>query len=965
MSPMDETNAAKLFGDIAVEMGLASRQAVGEALRLQAERKKTGAPRLIGQILVETKAMPPSGITLVLARQGLVTARCRDCGRGFTMKTDLWHEGSLCPMCRKPLSLEAGDRPAAGAAVQPAAEPRPDGGTEDLARGMVLGGCEIDSLLGRGGMGSVYKARHAGLRKDVAVKVLSPGLGSSPGLVERFLLEARAAAKLDHENIVGVLNTGFEQGRHFIVMQYVQGETLAQRLEREGKMPARALLEIAVRVGRGLAAAHKRGIIHRDIKPSNIMISTDGAVKVADFGLAKDLGSDAGLSRPGTVMGSPYYMSPEQAEGLRLDQRTDIYSLGVTLYHCLSGRRPFTAETPLGVLVKHIKDPPVPLRSLSPEVPKEVADVVEKMMSKLPEDRFPDCEAMAAAMESALAGPPPREESGGTPPARARISARAAAAAAAAAVAAGACILAAVSAFGPGAADPPADAPDRAEADDSALREAVRYAAARPADPADALAYAESLRPRCSTAEARRGIAALSARLRSDIEKRAGELFEKAGADSEALRASGNLPGALDALNSFPARYATESVRPALESLRAGISCAIMAEIRAPVSRTPGSPQDIRDASAEISRLRAKYKAAPWGEEVARAEQDLEKEAGLLMGRIAREAGTRFDAGDPDAAIRMLDAAAGMGFESVEANLEAVKSRWLGQSAAVTMRKLLQSGDAAKAAAAGRRALETGMLSGATRDAVERLLAHAARLEEGMVHVDGGAFVHGGKTFVFDSFYIDRFEATNAQYKAFMIAGGYSNPLLWPGPEAEAARKSVASSSPWPRHWDKGAIPRGEELHPVRGISWYEARAYAIWKGRTLPTEVQWMAAAGFEAGTGRLRNYPYGDKYDPRAAYASKGPEFPPTTSVDSYPSGRSPSGLYHAAGNVYEWVDDWLGSAEEFKILKGGDSADAVAEEMTRVDSRGFASADSPHPGAGFRTACGASALRELGLR
>ncbi len=943
---MSDKEKPGLFGEIAVREGLIDAGALGAALEAQEERKAFGNPRLIGQILVEKGLLSPQDVQRILVKQGLILARCGECKRGYTMRRGFWQPGMLCPSCRKPLAMDPGfEAPdaeqatpstgAAGAAGQ--AQEADFGGpleeSDGLAPGAVIGGCEISGLLGRGGMGSVYKARHVGLNKTVAVKILSSALNASPGQVERFLLEARAAAKLDHQNIVGVLNVGRDLGRHFIVMQYVEGETLAGKLSREGRISPREVLRIAIQVARGLAAAHGKGIIHRDIKPSNVMIGVDGVVKVADFGLAKDLGSDAGLSRPGAVFGSPYYMSPEQAEGRRIDQRADIYSLGITLYHCLSGRRPFTAETPLGVLVKHIKEPMPPLSLPGQGIPSRLCGIVAKMTAKEPQDRYPDCEAMALEMGRVLAeieaGPAPA--SGCDRGARIRV---------ACAIAAILILIAAVAALGvslgggsPDSFEPPlppekavagpepqpanggkAAAPDPPADDCRHVEEARKYSSSHAGDPAGALVRAESLKALCRSESSRRAIEEICIRLRE----------EAAGL--------------------------------------ARVSAAVLEEIREPLGLIGQTAASAAKAKAAVRVLRSKYSGSGWEKNVKDVEDEIARRTEALFLGIISQAEAAAAKGEAGTALRLIEDVQGSGIANVESAAAGIRARIEAQGSADRIRDLIRAGRLADAMAAGRAAIETGA-AGGSNAAVALLIGHARMIEDGMAHVEASGASPG--TGSFRPFYIDRFEVTNARFKVFMNAGGYLNPAFWPGQEAEEFRKALAGSTPWPRHWIGGEIPKGEEFHPARNITWFEAKAYCLWKGRRLPTEAEWMIAAGLDSRSGRMRAYPYGDRYDPAGAYTGKGPEFPPTAPVTAYPAGMSHFGLHHAAGNVYEWVDDWHAGGREFKVMKGGDSSDVAPEEMTRVDSRNRGSPDVPYAMTGFRTAADAPALAELGLK
>ncbi len=262
----------------------------------------------------------------------------------------------------------------------------------------------IERKLGGGGMGAVYLAHHSGLNKPVAIKVLPGQLTQNPDFISRFVREARLAARLEHPNVVQVYDVGEENGTHYISMQYVEGRSLDAILRERKKLAVGEALAIAKRVAVALGAAHRLGIVHRDIKPANILISKDGIVKVGDFGLAKDQDANRSISETGQILGTPYYMSPEQAQAEKVDARSDLYSLGATLYHMLSGRRPHEAATPLAIVVKVIHETAAPLREADPSIPEGVSALVARLMAKKPEERFASAEELVRELDALKAG---------------------------------------------------------------------------------------------------------------------------------------------------------------------------------------------------------------------------------------------------------------------------------------------------------------------------------------------------------------------------------------------------------------------------------------------------------------------------------------------------------------------------------------------------------------------------------
>jgi serine/threonine protein kinase len=273
-----------------------------------------------------------------------------------------------------------------GAPMPTAAPPKPPG---DSRIGKTIGQCLIQQKLGQGGMGTVYLARHLTLNKPVAVKVLRGDLPTDVQGVDRFLREARSAARLDHPRIVHIYDAGQQKGVYYIVMQYVPGESLATRLRREQRLSAQDALRVFRAVAEGIQHAHTNGIVHRDIKPDNILLGSDGSVKIVDFGLACVIESDPNLSRTGTILGSPNFMSPEQATGQRVDKRTDVYSLGATLYQMLTGLPPFQASSSIGVVCKVVREPLRPPHELNASIPTPLSRFVCHLMNKDREKRIP------------------------------------------------------------------------------------------------------------------------------------------------------------------------------------------------------------------------------------------------------------------------------------------------------------------------------------------------------------------------------------------------------------------------------------------------------------------------------------------------------------------------------------------------------------------------------------------------
>lgn len=306
----------------------------------------------------------------------------------------------------------------APAALEDTALPAPPAGTEPqspIARskapatelsGQHLAHFRIERKLGKGGMGEVYLATDLALQRPVAIKILSRDIAEDPDLRERFYREARAQARIQHPNVCHIYFIGQESGQLFFAMEYVDGESLQERLDREGKIPPGAAVELCRMAALGLREAHRHGFTHRDVKPSNLMVDRHGHVKVVDFGIAKQTGDRAApaITREGagTLIGTPLYMAPEQARGDAIDFRADIYALGATLHHLVAGAPPFQGSSDLAVISHHLSEPRprlTPSRRLRESSPLDA--LCDRMMAKRATDRFASYDDLIAAMDQA------------------------------------------------------------------------------------------------------------------------------------------------------------------------------------------------------------------------------------------------------------------------------------------------------------------------------------------------------------------------------------------------------------------------------------------------------------------------------------------------------------------------------------------------------------------------------------
>jgi serine/threonine-protein kinase len=269
--------------------------------------------------------------------------------------------------------------------------------------GMCLNGrYRLDAQIGSGGMSTVYRAFDMTLERPVAVKLMHREIASDSDQLERFRREARAVAQLSHPHIVGVIDAGEEDGRPYIVFEYVEGETLKRRIRRMGRLPVDEAIAYAIEIARALGAAHARAIVHRDIKPQNVLVDEEGSAKVTDFGIARSLDED-GLTADGRVLGTTDYVSPEQALGHDVNGQSDIYSLGVVLFEMLTGDVPFHGENQVSVAMKHVREDMPDVKEARPEVSAGLAAVLERMTDKDLGRRHPDAAAVVADLEDALA----------------------------------------------------------------------------------------------------------------------------------------------------------------------------------------------------------------------------------------------------------------------------------------------------------------------------------------------------------------------------------------------------------------------------------------------------------------------------------------------------------------------------------------------------------------------------------
>ena len=359
---MAETSVDTIFGKLALDQGLCTDEELQKCMAKLKARAAAETPSNLAQVMLESSIITRS--------------------QAERLRNQLRRESKTAS------SLPTGAGPGAGHQIP---------------------GYQIMGKLGAGAMAIVYKARQVSLDRTVAIKILPKKFSENPDYVERFYKEGRAAAKLNHNNIVQAVDVGEAAGHHYFVMEYVEGKTIYDDLAAGKIFKETDALDIIIQVANALAHAHAKGLIHRDVKPKNIMINTAGVVKLADMGLAREMTDiKAAQTEAGRAYGTPYYIAPEQIRGeVDIDGRADIYALGATLYHMVTGRVPFEAANPSDVMRKHLKEPLIPPDHINTSLSAGVSEVVETMMAKNKNDRYTNIEQLRTDLDAVRNGSPP------------------------------------------------------------------------------------------------------------------------------------------------------------------------------------------------------------------------------------------------------------------------------------------------------------------------------------------------------------------------------------------------------------------------------------------------------------------------------------------------------------------------------------------------------------------------------
>jgi tRNA A-37 threonylcarbamoyl transferase component Bud32 len=394
----EDEEEQQLFGEAVIARGLATPDQVHGCLKEQAELAGQGVFKNLGELLIGRGILTPEQVKALVEEQDQVIMFCPRCAEKYNVLRS-WQDTAKCP-ADSAILARSGKEDTVGVAATLGTT----GGKLESPIGMDVGGCKIVELIAKGSMGAVYKAKHVGLNRYVAVKML-PSVSNNPDLVKRLLFEARAVAKLEHPNIVQIYDVGFQRGYFFIVMQLLKGGTLEEKLAEMKSLPVPASLDIVRDVAQGLGAAHEKGVIHRDVKPANIMVSDDGRARLTDFGLAQDVENPE--ERSGLIVGTPYYMSPEQWLGHKADERSDLYSLGIILYQMVTGRRAFEGETVNELMHQHLKVAPVSPKKIDPELSDGLCALIKKMIAKPPRKRYPTMREFVLDLQKVIGGQDP------------------------------------------------------------------------------------------------------------------------------------------------------------------------------------------------------------------------------------------------------------------------------------------------------------------------------------------------------------------------------------------------------------------------------------------------------------------------------------------------------------------------------------------------------------------------------
>ncbi len=886
-----------------------------------------------------------------------------------------------------------------------------------------IAGFRLQEMIAKGGMGAVYRAHQVSMDRTVAVKILAPQYTADPVFTERFLKEARAAARLSHPNIVQAIDVGQAEGHYYFVMEFVEGPTLAALLRDRKKLPPAEACSVITQIARALLHAHRVGMLHLDIKPGNIMLTPAGLAKLADFGLARHVeDEDTIYAQKKIIFGTPHYMSPEQIRGAPdMDARSDIYSLGVTFYELVTGKNPFAAPTTREILrnVKSGNCPPAQLADL--DVPPDCSRVIAKMMAVDRERRYANPEELLVDLEAlARQEPPPivldlprplpeplHDEPPLSPaPPRHRL---------AVAVVVGALILLAgvlALAIHTGrlrhlmptttTTDPtrpvrrdtirdqfkriarqaegelregrfaaalkiyeefgalPENAPLSAEVDGATA--AVRARAEAKADEiareAEAPLAAGDFAAARAVADRVAAIGLVeSDRVAAHLRNRVQQAENKVRLAAEAERRRKAQAEATALLQSLPSLIRDEQFEEALRHATAFLENPEYASAHATVQAEMDRLQTLRRIQsavlAGVARPGAKLRTFPdavvsgvRGNRIVLVHGASEglitlralsaDDLALLAARGGADTQTR-----TDLALAALLCALDRPVEAVERFARADRPshpapdmpEWLRNAHRKALldaaRAHLNDRQPLKALEALRTLKAQHRASAFYRESIPTVAGFLERIRrqvfDGMILIEAGWFRYQSRRDAeLPAFYIDAHEVTNQEYAKFLDYLARTRDRQFDHPAQPPSKTGHV-----PLDWDR--LSRNRPTHPVVGVDWFDAWAYAAWRGKRLPTDMEWEKAARGTDG----RNYPWGNSWKDGLCNAppAMSSVSPPkgTTPVGSFPPSNSPFGCMDMAGNAREWTSGDAAAALDSVPTRGGSWFDSAAHCQT----------------------------------
>lgn len=773
----------------------------------------------------------------------------------------------------------------------------------------ILGDFELnkDQLVGKGAWGEVYRGKQISLERDVAIKILKKELTQDSEFVRRFHREASCLAKLTSEHIIQVYGAGELEGSHYFVMEYVQGVPLQKFIDRGRKFSADEVIYVGIAVTQALKSAWNSPgkIIHRDIKPSNIMVSfsssliassqpqdasvstafmdfdiKETSVKVMDFGLAKVSQGEKDATMVGTVIGTPKYISPEQGMGKPADIRSDIYSLGIVMYEMATGRIPFESESAMSLIRHHIYDTAMSVRQFNDSIPTDLETVIMKCIQKDPDNRYDDPGQLLEDLEAVKQSRVPQHAAVSAPGVEATMVVRPGQARRRRLAYLGAGLgfilivffLIGKNIFSPSSTTsnlptgPTGKSPVKLSAKDIARQvgslliqahtwmQNGNFAEAR-------RVLTEALSLDVSDAEVKKLLAevvrlekeAVKAAKVVEQEKEYKEFF-KLGMEQMVNK---NWAGARDAFKKAMSLKDTPEVRERLKEV------VDRAEREGVYKETLKKADQVEKQSRFEDAIKLYEEAKNFTEDIS-----------LLQSHIARCYGMLY-------------------------------SQWYEKGMNCFRENKLLS---------AKTAFQTALkYKKGDKDVLNRLGEIKDLIPSGMVFVESGKFLMGrnNKPQELSSYFMDRHEVTNAGYKKFLDVIKKSGDHSECHPDE---KKSGRPKDHTPEFWKNGKFSRGEANQPVCGIDWYDAYAYAKWRGKRLPTEAEWEKAA---RGTDK-RIYPWGDSKKTKINVRDLGLGM--VNTVRSYLDDKSPYGCFDMGGNLSEWTVDSYGSVSARKVVRGG---------------------------------------------